>query len=447
MNALANHLKTNHEVDVPLLLADVADKQQCRETLDVRACKYIISLTFTQFKDLYCTGKWKDDATLAFASDVRMYQRRINAMCSRLISSEGVHHPKYKYAEGSTVGRLYISGDGGLQCLSKQLRYLLSTTDMVDYDIINCHPAIMLWICDSIGTLKTPYLEDYVNNRAEVLEKTGKDKTSILVMLNKDHNSPKGGCSWIQGLIHELKLNKQSVYDIIKDAYPKTNNKNNPISSTINKLWCEIEGRCIQTAIQTFLTDKDKCSMQFDGFQTNRKLDISELNKLTDELGLEWSVKEWTKADVPADFDEGACRSLANMMESLDRRFFAVREPEFAIWQEGSGGAKPIAQQSFMNASREYWFNDEHGKKRQSPASGLIQLPSAPTTRPTTWHTQSTPRQCYRGIHTTLQSHSRLTIFRQTNETPLHCLSSRSWFGNCVKTTKVPATSSSMLHI
>jgi hypothetical protein len=103
----------------------------------------------------------------------------------------------------------------------------------------------------------------------------------------------------VQGVIHELKVNKQAVYDIVKDAYPKTTNKHNPISSTVSRLWCEIESRCTQTAIQTLLTDEDRCPMQFGGFQTDRKIDISELNKLTVELGLEWDVKEWTKAEVP----------------------------------------------------------------------------------------------------------------------------------------------------
>ena len=362
MNTLATYLKTHCEVDVPLLLDDLTDKTRFKETLDVRACKYVASLAFTQFREHFCTGKWKDDQAGAFATDVKVYQRRISAMCRRLVSKEGLHHPNYKYGNGSTWGRLYVEG-GGLQCLSKPLRCLLSTPAMIDYDIVNCHPAIMLWICNAIGKLKTPYLDEYVNNREKVMADTGKDKMEILKMLNKDYNNPKGECTWGQGFIHELKLNKQFVYDIIKDDYTTTNTKN-PISSTINKLWCEIENRCIQTAIQTFLTDEDSCSPQFDGFQTNKKIEISALNELTADLELEWKVKEWTKTEVPADFDESTFRSLECMICRLNEKFFVVHEPEFAIWQENSEGAKPIAQQSFMNASREYWFKNADGKKR-----------------------------------------------------------------------------------
>jgi hypothetical protein len=58
-------------------------------------------------------------------------------------------------------------------------------------------PRLCFWICDAIGTLQTPYLDEYASSkdsREEVLKKTGKDKTSFLVMLNKDYNNPKGQC-------------------------------------------------------------------------------------------------------------------------------------------------------------------------------------------------------------------------------------------------------------
>ena len=124
MNTFATYLKTHCEVECPLLLSEIVDLTQFKETLDVRACKYISSLTFAQFREHFCTGKWKDDQTNAFATDVKVYQRQINAICSRLVSKEGLHHPNYKYGNGSTCGRLYVI-DGGLQCLSKPLRYLL----------------------------------------------------------------------------------------------------------------------------------------------------------------------------------------------------------------------------------------------------------------------------------------------------------------------------------
>ena len=113
MNKLTTHLKAHCDVDVPLLQSDLTDKTQFKETLGLRACKYISSLTFAQFKEQFCTGKWKDDQTDAFATDVREYQRRINAMCSRLVSKEGLHHPTYKYGKTSTTGRLYVE-EGGL---------------------------------------------------------------------------------------------------------------------------------------------------------------------------------------------------------------------------------------------------------------------------------------------------------------------------------------------
>ena len=358
MNKLTTHLKAHCDVDVPLLQSDLTDKTQFKETLGLRACKYISSLTFAQFKEQFCTGKWKDDQTDAFATDVREYQRRINAMCSRLVSKEGLHHPTYKYGKTSTTGRLYVE-EGGLQCLSKPLRYLLSTEDMVDYDIVNCHPAIMLFICDALGTLKTPYLDEYVNDRAKVLEETGKDKMEMLKMLNKDYNNPKGECSWVQGLIHELKVNKQAVFDIVKDGYPASTNTRNPVSSTVNKLWCEIENRCIQTAIQTFLTSEDKCSPQFDGFQTNRTISVNQLNELTADLSLEWKVKEWTPAQVPAEFDEKTGLCYETVKKQFEEDHFLIEEPlMFNI------AGKFVTENDFKVRARKFKFINGKGGRQ-----------------------------------------------------------------------------------
>jgi hypothetical protein len=50
----------------------------------------------------------------------------------------------------------------------------------------------MLWICESIGSLRAPYLAEYVAERARVLEETGMDKMEVLKLLNKDYNNLTG---------------------------------------------------------------------------------------------------------------------------------------------------------------------------------------------------------------------------------------------------------------
>ena len=67
--------------------------------------------------------------------------------------------------------------------------------------------------------------------------------------------------------------------------------------------------------------------MQFDGFQTNRTLDIAQLNELTRDLGLEWDIKEWTKAAVPADFDESTGQCYECIKKRFEESFFLVQEP------------------------------------------------------------------------------------------------------------------------
>ena len=85
---------------------------------------------------------------------------RLQALLREIIN--GKTHRTYKHAGEKKYGRLYSSG---LQNAWSEVRGLLSQ-HLTDADMVNCHPRILLWICDTHGI-------DATNLRSFVSEREG----------------------------------------------------------------------------------------------------------------------------------------------------------------------------------------------------------------------------------------------------------------------------------
>ena len=139
------------------------DRMRYTEHVDVSACKYLASLTFEQFKSGFCTGDWKDNDGDKIANDVRVYHRQVKTFCGQMAKSSGANPLVYKYGKNRSSGRIYTE-QFGIQRLSKPLRDMLVPKTMVDYDIQNCHPTILLHLAKCYE-LPAHYLEEYVTDR------------------------------------------------------------------------------------------------------------------------------------------------------------------------------------------------------------------------------------------------------------------------------------------
>jgi hypothetical protein len=354
MNTFVKHIATaNPTFDVGLLHNIIADRRTFTESIDVKACKYISSLTLENFKDAFCIGEWKEENGATTCADVRTYQRRINALCIQTMAKAEPTKTKYKYGKSAEFGRLYVD-TCGVQSLSKPLRDLMVPSTMVDYDMVNAHPSILLFVYRAMS-LPTHFLAEYVSDRENVLQKTGKDKSQMLVMLNKDYNNPQRECDWVKGFVTELKQNKAAIFDVIEDAY-RTTKKVNVVSSSVNRLMCDIENRLLQTAMHAFVKDTDHCVPMFDGFMVNREIDVGALGALTETFGVTWKIKDWQKSSVPAEFDENQGTSYAAVKLQFEEDHFIVRKP--LMW---SAHGKFVPKADFMDLAAEYQYKNEKG--------------------------------------------------------------------------------------
>ena len=331
------------------------DRLKFSETIDVEACKYMLSLTAEQFKKDYCTGEWKECDGEKIASDVRVYRSEVQKFCNRMISKDGEHKPVYKYGKNRSSGRVYTE-EFGIQRLSKPLRDLLVPEKLIDYDMVNCHPTLLLHLAKSYG-LSHHYLEEYVTNRDAILDKSNNTKKSILVFMNLD-KVRRTGNPWTDAFVGELKIIKSELYERVQKNYPSTNKKN-PVSSCVNKLLCDQENKLLQTAIQHFLKEDDVCAPMFDGFMCTKDIHVDDLNKLSVDMGVTWKVKDWTKIAIPEDFDRKGAMSYESIKRQFEETHSVVKSP--ALWVvDGEFRTK----QEFEFSALEYQYVDKMGKTK-----------------------------------------------------------------------------------
>ena len=76
----------------------------------------------------------------------------------------------FKFAKGKSSGRVY-SGVG-FQACTKATRFFCSARFYVEDDLVNAFPTIMSQVFKRAG-LKTPFLDDYVTKREELVQILG----------------------------------------------------------------------------------------------------------------------------------------------------------------------------------------------------------------------------------------------------------------------------------
>ena len=77
----------------------------------------------------------------------------------------------YRYARGKDFGRMFCSA--GLQNVWRAFRGALCKGLMTDIDMKNCHPVILLWLCET-HKIACSKLREYVTAREHHLKELGK---------------------------------------------------------------------------------------------------------------------------------------------------------------------------------------------------------------------------------------------------------------------------------
>ena len=262
------------------------------EPIDIDRAKILLTLDYETFKSLI----WVDDNNNENGDfwKPETYIHNCKKFLLNVINSDGINKACYKYSTKMLdCGRQYVK-TFGVQSLQKQLRGYLTGELLTDYDMINAHPTILLYLCKRFyPNHQWVELNKYVKTRKWFLKKYKVEKSNILIMMNSQKS-----CTTL-GIEKEFKLIQSLMYNNTPDCLNFMNKfkteKQNPMGKFLNKILCIFENMILHTALSTLPKDSVKVKM-FDGFMASNELDttttINTLNNATSEYGIKWSVKE-----------------------------------------------------------------------------------------------------------------------------------------------------------
>tara|TARA_R110000824_G_scaffold64670_6_gene168963 strand:- start:334 stop:2676 length:2343 start_codon:yes stop_codon:yes gene_type:complete len=220
--------------------------------------------------------------------DTKYYNSTINTIADYIINGNDTNDKVYVK---NNCNRYYCNNS--LQLLQTDIRNFIYPDNTYDYDIKNCSASIMLHL-SKINNLDHKHIEYYVNNRDNIIQKYNTTKEELKEIVNKLSNidNPyKTNKIEIDDFISEFNFNKKILIDIYKNILPnkKYNEKTNPISSKYCEVFYYFESEIVQKVMNKY-KDNVICYM-FDGFNTNKQLDLHEINEITKNYGIEWINK------------------------------------------------------------------------------------------------------------------------------------------------------------
>jgi len=256
-----------------------------------------------------------------------------------VVKNNGVIEQNYEYSKNmKDAGRIFVQGFG-VQGLKKKLRGYLCCDYYHDFDMINAHPTILLYMCEKhFPDDEFPYLEKYVKDRDNILKKYEIKKEDVLISLNSNEKT-RSEIPFLVKLDREFKRIQRMFYDelpneISEYAKYKKDKKKNCRGSFLNSLMTIYENQILIKAM-TIFNEKDVGVPCFDGALVSNKLDIekciSDLNKKTKKYGVTWSNKKhdtYIEENIDdLEYEEELGMSYDDVKIRFEKEYFVVERP------------------------------------------------------------------------------------------------------------------------
>tara|TARA_R110000803_G_scaffold162035_1_gene225653 strand:- start:1106 stop:3406 length:2301 start_codon:yes stop_codon:yes gene_type:complete len=354
------------------------------EKANIKKCVKLSTLGNNEIKDLF----WDKDMLFKDKDKKKwsIYFRHMKKYFQLVIRNNGIIKTEYKFGRYNLDGRLYVINSLGLQSLQGKLRNYISGEYYRDIDIKNCHPSILLFLCDKYN-IESTFLKKYVNDRSNVLSEDNLTKLDYLIAINTDDNKTKKDKRLYNNFIHELKEIKTKLNDKIDDEGYICSHTNdlNPISSKIDKILCKYENDIIQKAIDYFKVENVGVPM-FDGLLVNKECNINliELNELFKDYKYIEFIEKSTSSDIVIEDSELIQNSYDydDVKEEFEKNHFQISNP-FSYWKNVRGldnhmrysqindkGLKDIASEykiinnkNKMTSIYESWISDKNKRR------------------------------------------------------------------------------------
>lgn len=332
------------------------------EQADTMFAQWLLSLPIEVLKNLV----WNDTSNEngEGINDPDTHIRMMTNYLEEIIVNDGHVSRNYSYPDRTPgIGRRSVGKSFGLQFCKKTIRGPLAAPYYNDFDMINCHPTLILYLVKSFmpPSTRVPHLEQYIANRQKILDENNVTKTAINAMINKGwyDDTIDIDATFVHNLDNEIKQIQRYFYDnlpeslnkyaFIKDVLKK-DKKGNEKARFLGMIVMAYEDRILKEA-EKAIGEKNVDVLMYDGFFVKKNLPIAEtiekLNKVTKKYGVKWSHKPH---DLSIKIDEELqpikdrsqlkLYTYDSLKEEFEKDYKLIKNPcVFVNLYEGIGGS------------------------------------------------------------------------------------------------------------
>ena len=273
------------------------------ETVNKEACDKLAFISFKDYQDVM-----KRATTVSHKAEKYTAQwKLVQTYCRAMRENDYRLEVPYKIAGGRIVAE-----GCSLQRINKLVRGALCHGRYIDYDMVNCHPVLLVHICKS-RNIPCRQLERYMSNREEHLKALMDDldctrddaKFLFLSSANYDQarttfTAPEGGrprkikCKTFIAFDEAMKEIQQTLVpmcrDEIKGKYkPKDRNE---IGTAMSYIMCDLESRVLTEALAPVKFVPNVRMLDGLALGPGAELSVEALSRAAEKCGIRWPVKE-----------------------------------------------------------------------------------------------------------------------------------------------------------
>jgi hypothetical protein len=136
----------------------VLNKIVCREKVDITILNKLINSSLL-----------KDTFNNSIVSKIYANEKEQLLKYKSIIDTNGYANVKYNKTKDISFGRVFPNKSLGFISIRREIRQTLAKNYYVDIDVENCHPTMLLQICEHFG-LECKVIKKYVSNRDKYLK-------------------------------------------------------------------------------------------------------------------------------------------------------------------------------------------------------------------------------------------------------------------------------------
>ena len=305
---LYNELKYIEEIEEKYLQNPIDytnfDEEEFKNTLECKFCK-------CKFDDNYndrciILNEIVDKEKLKYILDNNDYNEEVNNLARNYYESlDDLGRKRVHYKQKFKHKDRYYGIGSCLSYLKKEIRNSIMPKNIKDIDLINCHPVILLNLCQK-NKVKCNILKNYVENKNIILDSFGDNRKTVkelfLAVLNGGF---KKNYSQDVEVNNYLKLLEKEIIEIQKYFYSKDKRylekDYNYLGKNLSRIILEKENQILQTMINYFVSKRVKIfTLEYDGVKIytddkSKHFSINDLEKIilkNTEIDIKLSFKE-----------------------------------------------------------------------------------------------------------------------------------------------------------